>query len=66
MKSFKIHMGIFINSMTQNVAHAEWVEENIPKEGGTSIGTLKQHRPAENGRTAPTLADAGIGHHESP
>ena len=44
----------------------EWVKENIPEGGGTSLETLKHHRPAENGQTIPTLKDAGIGHHESP
>jgi len=38
----------------------QWVENNIPKEGG------EPKRLAKNGRSKPTLKEAGIGHHESP
>lgn len=43
----------------------QWVEENIPPEGGESGGRPTKN-PAENGQVIPTLSEAGIGHHESP
>jgi hypothetical protein len=42
----------------------QWIEENIPKEGGTAVET-QFAGPTKNSRTVVTLKEAGIGHHES-
>jgi len=43
------------------VKRGQWVEENIPEEGGEPASQAAKHS-----RVIPTLKEAGIGHNESP